>query len=447
MVATQLLQALALLAAYGLLCWACLRPRGGLAGSPGQGGLLIAFASQGGEAERLARHHAELLSPRQGVAVMPLNRVGESQLARARLALFVASTYGEGEAPDNALRFARRWCGEAGSAALEHLHFAVLALGDSNYRQFCGFGLALDRGLRRNGASGLFEPVAVDRLDRAALEQWRQQLVGAGVLEADDPLLPGGDEAGRDLPLACHLAERRHLNPGSPGGPAYHLRLACRSGEAADWQAGDIAMFTVPGGLERAYSIASLPADGSLDLVVRQVVREDGSPGVGSGWLTAGLDPGDPVALRIRRNPAFHAPAPERPMILVGNGTGIAGLRAHLRARELAGGSRNWLVFGERTRRCDSLFEDDIRRWREGGVLTELDRVFSRDGEGPRYVQDLLALRRERLAAWLAGGACVYVCGSLQGMAPAVHRVLLDVLGEQGLEDLTLDGRYRRDVY
>ena len=36
------------------------------------------------------------------------------------------------------------------------------------------------------------------------------------------------------------------------------------------------------------------------------------------------------------------------PLILVGNGTGLAGLRAHLHARVAAGARRNWLLFGER---------------------------------------------------------------------------------------------------
>jgi sulfite reductase (NADPH) flavoprotein alpha-component len=39
------------------------------------------------------------------------------------------------------------------------------------------------------------------------------------------------------------------------------------------------------------------------------------------------------------------------------------------------------------------------------------------------------------------------VCGSLQGMAGGVHDALADILGEDLLEQLTADGRYRRDVY
>ena len=43
--------------------------------------------------------------------------------------------------------------------------------------------------------------------------------------------------------------------------------------------------------------------------------------------------------------------------------------------------------------------------------------------------------------------AIVYVCGSLQGMAAGVDAVLLDLLGQDGLDDLRAQGLYRRDVY
>src|SRR5690606_33429193 len=74
----------------------------------------------------------------------------------------------------------------------------------------------------------------------------------------------------------------------------------------------------------REYSIASLPGDGTLQLLVRQMQRPDGTPGIGSGWLCLHAAPGDGVGLRIRANPNFHPPADDRPMLLVGNGTGIA---------------------------------------------------------------------------------------------------------------------------
>src|SRR5690606_9801012 len=95
----------------------------------------------------------------------------------------------------------------------------------------------------------------------------------------------------------------------------------------------------------REYSIASLPADGRIELLVRQMHRPDGQVGLGSGWLTAHAGIGDGIAALVRRNAAFHPPADTTPLILIGNGTGMAGLRAHLKARVAAGCRRNWLLF------------------------------------------------------------------------------------------------------
>ncbi|MNH22345.1 Sulfite reductase [NADPH] flavoprotein alpha-component [compost metagenome] len=63
------------------------------------------------------------------------------------------------------------------------------------------------------------------------------------------------------------------------------------------------------------------------------------------------------------------------------------------------------------------------------------------------YVQDVLLQQAEEFKRWVAEGACVYVCGSLQGMAAGVDAALNGVLGEALVQQLIEDGRYRRDVY
>ncbi|MFO6382172.1 flavodoxin, partial [Pseudomonas aeruginosa] len=85
-----------------------------------------------------------------------------------------------------------------------------------------------------------------------------------------------------------------------------------------------------------------------LQLIVRQEQHADGSLGICSGWLTEYLPLGAALTLRLRRNAGFHLPEDDVPLILIGNGTGVAGLRSLLRASIAAGRKRNWLLFGER---------------------------------------------------------------------------------------------------
>ena len=247
--------------------------------------------------------------------------------------------------------------------------------------------------------------------------------------------------------------QRRCLNPGSSGLPTWFVELEPVDAGSARWQAGDIAEVWCPRvdgeGAVREYSIASIEADGAVQLLVRQTRAADGSLGLGSGWLTQRLEEGAELQMRIRGNAGFHAPpGDDRPLVLIGNGTGLAGLRAHLRQRAHGGrATRNWLLFGERQAAHDFYFRDEIERWQREGLLQHVDLAFSRDHAERVYVQHRLHEQRERLAAWLHDGAAVYVCGSSTGMAPEVEAVLQGVVGPAGLDELVAAGRYRRDVY
>ena len=463
----------------------------------GEDAFLLAWASQTGFAQQLAEHTAQALRDAgKAVRVLPLHRVDADVLRTHRRALFIASTTGEGDPPDHALGFTRHVLGQPTSLA--GLEYAVLALGDRAYDRFCGFGRRLDQWLHHNGAQPLFDRIDVDAGDAGALRHWQHRL---GQLAGHTALADWSAPEYRPW----SLAERRWLNPGSVGGPAYHVALTPVDAGDLHWQAGDIAEIgprhspadvmawllatgldgtvdvehddatvelatllqrsrlpapdsvrghpaqSVADALEplphREYSIASLPRDGSLQLLVRQMRHADGRLGSGSGWLTAHAEVGTEIDLRIRRNPAFHPPQDDRPMILIGNGTGLAGLRAHLKARARDGHHRNWLVFGERQRERDFHHGDEIEVWLRDGHLHHLDLAFSRDGVQRVYVQDVLREHTTRLRAWIADGAAVYVCGSLEGMAPAVDAVLRDIVGLDALEAMAADGRYCRDIY
>ena len=487
------------LAMYAGLCgWIAWRGRTPriVATADGQAPWRVVYASQTGFALELAERTAQALRDAgQPARVHDINAIDLQALDDARC-LFIASTTGEGDPPDHAMGFVKRVMAQP--AELSRTRYAVLALGDSEYAQFCAFARELDEWLHRHGAQPLFDRVDVDNADPAALRHWQHHIgVLSGRTDQPDWTTPRYER--------WTLAARRLLNPGSVGGEAWHIELQAPDGTSSTWQAGDIAeigprnaaddvasflerhaldgnaivrhddqdmplgellsrsrlsMFADAGSLDvhalidtlralphREYSIASLPADGSLHLLVRLMQREDGTPGVGSGWLCRHAAIGDGIDLRIRSNPNFHAPLASQPMILIGNGTGLAGLRAHLKARAAAGATRNWLLFGERNASADRLHGEDLDAWQRAGVLERLDLVFSRDGHAQRYVQDALHANGDVLRTWVDQGAAVYVCGSLEGMAPGVDAALNEILGPSRMTALADAGRYRRDVY
>ncbi|MRT29496.1 sulfite reductase flavoprotein subunit alpha [Herbaspirillum sp. CAH-3] len=461
--------------------------------------VLVAYASQTGQAERIALHTAAGLR-RSGIAVQ-LQSLAQStpeSLRHHRRILFIASTFGEGDAPDSARGFEKRLRQAAGQS-LAHAQYAILALGDRHYAQFCGFGHTLDHGLRQCGAKPLFPLVEVDRMAGVALRKWETELAAHGLQASVSELLPTTAPAWQQW----KLTRRVLMNPGSQGAPLYHVEIQPQDGSLPDWQAGALveilprhapdrvalllqrlqldgsAMVSHQGRQKtpadalacsvlpphpareaqaladqlqplaaRSYSVASVPQDGAVHLLVRQVQHEDGL-GLASGWLTEFAPIDAAIELRLVENAGFAPVAAGTPAIFIGNGSGLAGLRGHLRARVLHGEtqSRNWLLFGERNERYDFLYADEWLDWLEHGRLARLDLAFSRDQNERLYVQDRLREAGPELRQWLDQGAVLYVCGSLEGMAAGVDAVLTDLLGEAGLHALIEQNRYRRDVY
>jgi sulfite reductase (NADPH) flavoprotein alpha-component len=395
---------------------------------------LVVHASQTGNAEFLAERTATLLAT-GGLAARATNMAtfDAAALHGATRILFVASTYGEGDAPDAAARFAGTlMTAGAGARDLNHLHYAVLALGDRSYANFCGFGRALDAWLAQQGARPLFERIDVDRGSPVALAEWQQHVARlAGTFDSPDWEAPGYGEPSRGSSATRYK--------GSPALPA--------------WEAGDLAQVSPPADPDhpREYSIASTPLEARLELLVRLQRRADGSAGAASGWLCDGADAQARVRLRLRAHGRFRlGENAGRPLIAIGNGSGLAGLRGLIRSRIERGVIENWLLFGERNAAHDFLLRDELERWRSEGGLQRLDLAFSRDGAGDghrRYVQHLLREQAATVRAWIARGAAVYVCGSLQGMAGGVHAALVEILGQNSLDALDAQGRYRRDVY
>nr|MBP8064041.1 hypothetical protein [Acinetobacter sp.] len=197
----------------------------------------------------------------------------------------------------------------------------------------------------------------------------------------------------------------------------------------------------------REYSIASIPSQQVLRLVVRQQSDNLAQLGLGSGWLTEYSKLNTTINLRIRTNESFHLIDDNRPIICIGNGTGIAGLMSLIHSRVRQDYSQNWLIFGERQIQYDYFFQETIEAWQNMGMLQRLDLAFSRDQAQKIYVHHKLTENADALKKWIADGAVIYVCGSIDGMASDVDHTLNEILGENTLDQLRQDGRYRRDVY
>lgn len=108
--------------------------------------------------------------------------------------LLVVSTHGEGEPPETAAALHQYLLSER-APQLPQLAYAVFALGDSSYPDFCQTGRELDQRLAELGASRLLQRVEVDVDFAPAEESWRERVL---VSVAD--LLP---DAARAAPISA----------------------------------------------------------------------------------------------------------------------------------------------------------------------------------------------------------------------------------------------------
>src|SRR5690606_18677255 len=139
----------------------------------------------------------------------------------------------EGEVPDSARAFLRQLQDLLPRLAL--LRYGLLALGDhGSHDSYSRFGRYCYHQLHDAVAQPLLDRVEVDDNDPAAMRHWQHHLGQlSGNTDAPDWRAPDYRR--------WRLVERRLLNPGSVGGPAFHLALQPEDAADLQWQAGDVA--------------------------------------------------------------------------------------------------------------------------------------------------------------------------------------------------------------
>lgn len=137
----------------------------------------VLYASQSGTAEGLARKLArELKGQGYTPAVSTIVGYTPAALAAESCALILASTYGDGDAPDGAQPFYEQLSSEH-FPYMEKLSYAVFALGDRHYEHFCKFGKDLDAKLASLGANRWANRVDCDVDVDEPFEQWKAAMI------------------------------------------------------------------------------------------------------------------------------------------------------------------------------------------------------------------------------------------------------------------------------
>ena len=140
--------------------------------------ITVLSASQTGNARRVAEQLlVQLQEASLDAQLVAAGDYKAKNIASEDILLIVASTQGEGEPAEEAVSLHKFLHGKK-APQLAQLSYAVLALGDTSYPNYCQAGKDFDAALEKLGATRLAERVDCDLDFQAASEAWRTQVAG-----------------------------------------------------------------------------------------------------------------------------------------------------------------------------------------------------------------------------------------------------------------------------
>jgi sulfite reductase (NADPH) flavoprotein alpha-component len=219
--------------------------------------LTILFGSESGNAESCARQAAEAAAQagfkpvvRDMAECQPVDIAGEKRV------LVIVSTWGEGDPPETATDFHAHIMA-AGAPALKGLHFAVFALGDSSYADFCECGKQLDRRFGELGAQRVLARADADVDFEAPFAAWLEAVLpamrtasadaagsprvaaGGHMPPAEVPAAPASEAFGKKNPFPAPVKALINLNGRGSAKLTCHVEFSLE-GSGLDYAPGDV---------------------------------------------------------------------------------------------------------------------------------------------------------------------------------------------------------------
>ncbi|MFD2571573.1 PepSY domain-containing protein [Spirosoma soli] len=364
---------------------------------------VILVGSENGSTFRFAQHvHQQLLKQGEKSFLTEFNNY--SVFPKAEYLIALTATYGLGEAPTNARRFAAM---VEKHQQPQPVRYSVLGFGSHAYPDFCKFAFEVNQVLsQQKWAVPLVDIHTVN--DRSPddfglwAEAWSQQ--------TDIPITASSELLKAPTPTFESLTVTSNTRTPQPDG-TFLIRLRTKRRHSVT--SGDLlAIYPANDHRERLYSIGLFDKD--LQLSVR---LHPG--GLGSSFLHE-LTPGQTIRARIIRNDHFHFPKKAPVVVMIANGTGIAPFLGMISQNKQQVACH--LYCGFRQSSSFNMYRNFLEESQATQKLTQLHVAYSREGD-KQYVSNLIARDSDFIANTLATQGVLMLCGSL-----SMQKDVLDLL-------------------
>jgi sulfite reductase (NADPH) flavoprotein alpha-component len=216
--------------------------------------LTILYASESGNTEALAAK-AKKAAQKHGLdgKVFDMADADLSSLPKAKNLVVYAATWGEGDPPSRAVDFYQALMSDA-APRIDGVRFAVLALGDSAYTQFCATGKAIDARLEELGGVRVADRADLDLDYAKQAVEWTEKSLsklappdapaGGTVVHVDfgGAMAPAGEDDEphytAENPLEAEIAGLVNLNGTGSSRETWHAEFAFED-PAFTYQPGD----------------------------------------------------------------------------------------------------------------------------------------------------------------------------------------------------------------
>ena len=353
---------------------------------------IILVGSENGSTFQFANAvYKELINKGEKVFIAEINNF--STYPKAEHLLVMTATYGLGDAPTNAKKFADL----LKKHPQDHqIHFSVLGFGSHAYPDFCQFAFEANNILsHQDWANPLLEIHTVN--DKSPedygqwLSLWSQKIEIP--LSVDNALFTANHR--KEIVTVTEKPTFSEVNS------AFLIRL--KPNKKLKFTSGDLlAIYPANDHRERQYSIGKIGDE--IQLAVKLHPN-----GLGSEFLYK-LENDDVLGARIIRNKHFHFPKKTSSVIMISNGTGIAPFLGMIDQN-----NKNvdcHLYCGFRSQSSFNLYDESLMKSLKSKKLAKLNIAFSREGK-KQYVKDLLLLDADFIAQTLLKKGVIMICGSL----------------------------------